>query len=393
MPYQKASTLFFINPMESLLQFKEKPEVMKLPEINIHEERGLTLLSILLKGYNPDWGECKHKLSQEVKKFFEQNPLDEKASNFLKEIKVLEDNGVDEETLYNISLVYEHPERKSELLDFIHKHKDYINDPQQLKDSLISILQQLEATLPNQLKEQISAATANDIEQRNLIMHETKEKLKKIIDFFKPSPQTTANTKITILPTDFLYPKNSGGAFSFGKKTILRSHINNPDNLEHEFLHSIINPIIDKLSKRLSEEQKQKISQLGSYVRRIEEDYGEDFYSLLCEEFIRTYTDILQRNEKPATHDDFIQKINTLTEKKFTEILQVDDIIRNHCEQLKIETLQDLKDNSQEYFDSFKSNKLRDIVFNFYQKYILEKERDNKTTFEVFVLESFENEL
>ncbi len=102
---------------------------------------------------------------------------------------------------------------------------------------------------------------------------------------------------MTILPTDFLYHKESGTLFQFGDEIMIRSHIDNPDNLEHEFLHSVINPIVDKLAEKLSEEKKQKISRIGSYKLRVEENYGNGFYSLLCEEFIRTYNDVLQRTK------------------------------------------------------------------------------------------------
>ena len=50
-----------MNPMERQPQFEPNLEVMKLPEINVKEERGATLLSVLLKGYNSDWGENEHE--------------------------------------------------------------------------------------------------------------------------------------------------------------------------------------------------------------------------------------------------------------------------------------------------------------------------------------------
>jgi len=381
-----------MNSLEKPPQFKTGPEVMKLPEIRAQEEKGATLLSVLLKAYNSDWGGHEHELSNEVEKFFEQNPLDEKSTKFLEEIKALEDDGVDEEALYNIALTYGHPEREEELFDFIRKHKDYIDDLQQLKDNLTSMLQQLEDVLPDQLKKQISKATADDIEKRNQTIQEVQERIRNLIDFFKPSPRTTSIDKVTLLPTDFLYRKESGSAFQFGDEMILRSHIDNPSNLEHEFLHSVINPIVDKLSDQLSEEQKQKISRLGSHRLRVEEKYGEGSYSLLCEEFIRTYNDIIQKGEKPITHENFVQKIDDIDEEKFAELLQKNKILKSRCGQLGIKKLQDLKDNSQEYFDKFERNELRNIIFRFYQRYIEKKEKSGMT-FEDFVLKEFEKEI
>lgn len=382
-----------MNSIEKPPQFETGPEVMKLPEFDIREEKGATLLSVLLKGYDSDWGGHDHKLSDGVEKFFEQNPLDEKSIKFLEEIRALQDGGTDEEVLYNIALTYGHPERQEELFDFIKKHKDYIDNPQELHDNLLDILKQLENNLPSELRGNLNKATADDIEKRNQTIHEVQERVKNVIDFFKPSPQTTKVNQITLLPTDFLYRKESGSAFQFGDETILRSHIDNPRNLEHEFLHSVVNPIVDKLSEKLSEEQKQKISKLGSHRLRVEENYGEGFYSLLCEEFIRTYNDVVQWGEKPMTHEDFVKKINEIDEDKFAELLQKNKTLKNRCEQLGINKLQDLKDNSQKYFDKFERNELREVVFNFYQRYIQEKEKDDKITFENFVLKEFEKEI
>lgn len=93
------------------------------------------------------------------------------------------------------------------------------------------------------------------------------------------------------------------------------------------------------------------------------------------------------------THEDFVQKINEIDEDKFAELLQKNKTLKSRCEQLGIKKLQDIKDNSQEYFDRFERNELRDIVFSFYQKYIQEKEKDHKITFEDFVLKEFEKEI
>ncbi len=42
------------------------------------------------------------------------------------------------------------------------------------------------------------------------------------------------------------------------------SHIDNIDNQDHEFSHSIINPIVEKLSQQLTDEQKESVSKLAS---------------------------------------------------------------------------------------------------------------------------------
>lgn len=116
-----------MNLSEKLLQFETNLEAMKLPNFYIQEERGVTLVSILLKAYNSNWGGHENELSNEVEKFFKQNPLDEKS------IKFLEEKDIDEEMLYNIALTYGHPEREEELFDFIRKNKDYREDLKKIK--------------------------------------------------------------------------------------------------------------------------------------------------------------------------------------------------------------------------------------------------------------------
>ncbi len=376
-----------MNSSEKLLQAETNLEVMKLPNFYIQEERGVTLVSILLKAYNTNWGGHTNDLSNEVENFFKQNPLDEES------IKFLEEKDIDEEMLYNIALTYGHHEREEELFDFIRKNKDCREDLKKLRDDLIIILQRIERILPDQLKEKLDEFIADDIEKRKQTIQEVQERIKKLIDFFNVVPQTTKVTTIVLLPTDFVSSEESGRAFQFGDELILHSHIDNPRNLEHEFLHSVINPIVDKLSEKLSEEQKQKIRKSASYRLKVEESYGEGFYSLLCEEFIRTYNDVIQRGEKPMTYEEFFQKISILDEKKFEELICKNEILKRRCKELEVGNLEELQNKSQAYFDKFERNELRVLIYNFYEKYIQEKEKDDKIIFEDFVLREFEKEL
>lgn len=382
-----------MNEFEGQPKVEAGPEVMKLPEIKVAGEKGEVLLSILFKGYNSEWGGHEHELVRETEKFFEQNPLSDGSLEFLQEIKALEDGGVDEEVLYEIALTLNNPERVGAVVDFISKYKYPMPDFHRLREKLIIALTELELSLPADLKKRIQQATTKDIDERNKNIEATKKQIANLIDFFKPDPKTTKIKRITILPTDFLYHEQSGTAFEFGDMTILRSHIDNPSNLEHEFLHSVINPIVEKLGKQLTEEQKGKISNLGSYRLRVEEGYGNGYESLLCEEFIRTYNDVIQKGEKPLSYADFIQKIGELNEGQFEEILRKDEKLRSRCAQFEIVTLKDLREKSKEYYDRFDEGGLRDIIFNFYQKYIKEKEKGNKINFENFVLNEFSKEL
>ncbi len=381
-----------MNELERQPHFEAGPEIMKLPEISVAEENGEILLSVLFKGYDPSWGGHEHALVAEVENFFEQHPLDEKTIKFLQGLKESKDDSANEEMLYEIALTLDNPERMDAVVEFVSKYKFLTRNLQELQEELLVELRNLEALLPDDLKNKFKLAIQDDVEKRNQNMEATKKQIANLIDFFRPSPKTTKIKKIVILPTDFLYHEESGTAFEFGDTTILRSHIDNPGNLEHEFLHSVINPIVEKLSEKLTEEQKQKISNLGSYRLRMEEEYGDGYESLLCEELIRTYNDVIQKGEKPLSYDDFVQKINTIDDVQFLEILQKDEKLKSRCAQLGIITLEDMKNKSKEYYTRFSEGELRGIVYKFYQKYIQEKEKNNKITFEDFALKEFHKE-
>jgi hypothetical protein len=247
--------------------------------------------------------------------------------------------------------------------------------------------------LPSGLKRSFTEVIAGDIQKRNQAIQEVQERIKNLIDFFKPSSKTTKVDKLTILPTDFLCRKESGGAFQFNNETMLLSHIDNPNNLEHEFLHTVINPIVDRLSETLTEKQKQKISRLASGRLKAEEGYGQEYYSLLCEEFIRTYNDVFQQNEKPLAYEDFAQQIASSDEKQFMIMLEKREDFKKRCAQLQITTFEDFKNKSREYFDAFKKNNLREIIFEFYQDFAKEKEKNPDVAFEEFALKEFNNRI
>jgi len=70
---------------------------------------------------------------------------------------------------------------------------------------------------------------------------------------------------------------------------IISSHIENPNNVEHEFMHSFINPIVEKFADQLTDDEKQQIVNSSSRGLKVDQGYGEDWFSLLCESIIRTY--------------------------------------------------------------------------------------------------------
>ena len=378
---------FYSNIEKPKEREKKEPtfEVMKTPEIVVQEEKGAQLFSLLLKAENSNWGETETPLSKETVKYFRDNPI---SPEILKTIKNFHEGGIDEETLYNFALTYQHPERVEKVLEMVEKYKPNVKNPQEVYQKVLTLLEHFDQTFSTSpLAEKFSAEIERDRNERLQRIEETKKRIEKLIDFFKPDSKTTNVKKINFVPTDPLYKKNSGRAFSvFPGEQIIISHIDNVDNQDHEFCHAIINPIVEKLSQQLTDEQKEKISQLAS--EKLKQDYGDDHFSLLCEEFIRTYNDVFKRGEKPQTYEDFVQKISSITEDQFQKFLADSQNLRARCEQLEIKTIEDFKNKSREYFEKFEKNQLRESIFKLYQEYC---SRPNKEVenFEEFVLEKF----
>ncbi len=364
-------------------------EVMKTPEIVIQEERGAQLFSLLLKAENPDWGETETTPAMETADYFKDNPL---SSEVIDTIRDFYEQGVDEETLYNLALTYKHPERAKKVLEMVAKYKPHVKNPQEVHRKLLEILENFDQVFSDSLlAEKFAIKIEDDRNERLKRLEETRQRIESLIDFFKPDSKTTDVQKISFVPTDPLYRKNSGRAFpAFPGEYIIISHIDNVDNQDHEFLHSIINPIVEKLSQQLTDKQKGEISKLAS--EKLRQDYGEGYFSLLCEEFIRTYNDVLKKDKSPQTYEDFAKKLNEFSEGGFQKELKQSRNFRLRCDKLGINSLDDLRDKSLEYFKQFEENHLRDLIFKFYQEY---KKRPNKEgeNFEQFVLSEFSKKL
>lgn len=362
-------------------------EVLKTPEISIRGEKEAQLLSFILKAKNPEWGTDDTPLSIDAKNYFSENTLSSEVSGFLDEIRALQEGGVDEEVLYTLAFTYGHPERNEGAFEVIAKHKSYIENPQELQQKLFHILEvfsQFFSSSP--LSEKLSAEIEKDKKARTEILDKTKARIEKLIAFFKPDSKTVKIRRISLMPTDPLDRVDTGSAFVFGEELVLKTHIDNPDNLEHEFSHSMINPIVEKLSQQLTDEQKEKISKLAN--EGLKQDYGEGYFSLLCEEFIRTYNDVFKKGEQPQTYETFAQKNSSITGEQFQKFLAESKNLRARCTELGIATIEDFKNKSQEYFERFKKNLLRDLIFEIYQEYTNRPDKETEN-FERFVLAKF----
>lgn len=365
-----------------------KAEILLLPEVVVQEEHGAQLLSLLKKASDPSWGETDTPLAKETTKYFEEHPIDPTVVEVLRSF---EEQGVDEETLYNFALTYQHPERVAHIFKLIAAHKPHVKQPKETHKILVGLLDTFDAPFAiSPLCGVLRMEATHDKAERVRRMEETKEWLKRLIDFFKPDPKTSNIHKLNFVPTDPLYRKNFGRAFyAIPGEMIIISNRENEHNQQHEFLHGLINPIVDKLFRQLTDEQKQRISELAS--GQLRGDYGEWPYSLLCEELIRTYQEVVVGDDSIGTFEEFEKRTATLTEEEFMRELRQNGALQDRCKSLGIYTLTDFRNKSREFFDAFKANPMRVVVTDLYRSYI--NRPDARENFEQFILREFRNRI
>ncbi len=375
--------------MEKFTQPEKEPaqEQMSVPEIAVHREPLCELTCILFKIFNNSWGGDDYEIGQQIVSHFKNNPLPGHIINFFNNNKFGETEGADEETLINLALAVENPERETCALNTIRKHKPWIKDPDQLLENFRNIL--------NEFKKIFSATevsvhwdnlTENDRQAKELLRGQMTDDITKLINFFHPQTSTTILKRLTIMPSNFLLPIKSGAGFNFGDEYAIESNISNRKNFQHEFLHSVINPIVDKLESLLTDDQKESI--VRSAKKSLVQDYGEHWYSLLCETLIRTYNDIYSQNEKPLTENSFKARVDSLTESEFVKIVDESPAQKERLAAMQIASLSDFKAKAGEYFQQVLKNQLGEIIFELYKKYDQLKLTQN-INFEDFILTEF----
>lgn len=78
-----------------------------------------------------------------------------------------------------------------------------------------------------------------------------------------------------------------------------------------------------------------------------------------------------------------IWKISDTSEEEFQNFLIKNKTLKTRCDSLKIINIEDFKNKSQEYFDKFEKNKLRELIFKIYQEYSTRSDKESEN-FEKF---------
>jgi ribosome-associated translation inhibitor RaiA len=187
----------------------------------------------------------------------------------------------DEETIYWLTMTFNHPEREKDVFNRIQEQKEHIKDISDIQKRLFDILSLYK-------NENISQNSEVDLEDAN---SGYEERVKKLIDYFQPIDFESRITKIIKVYSDNIVSKNSGRAITIDRDVFILSHSDNK-----EFLHTIINPIVDKLSEQLTNFEKNKLKEIIHLD--LKKDYGDHFESLMCESIIRIYNDFFKHDSE-----------------------------------------------------------------------------------------------
>jgi hypothetical protein len=187
----------------------------------------------------------------------------------------------DEEALYWLVMTFNHPEREDAVFLKIKEDKEYIENPKQIQEELFKILEKNKSEISQNI---------NDVDKKS-IEDEYSERIKKLIKYFKPVDFESRVQKVIKVDADDILSKKSGYAIMINKEAFILSHSTNKDNFDHEFMHTFINSIVDKLiqERQFSEDEKNQI--METINPKLREHYEDDFKSCLCEVIVRTYND------------------------------------------------------------------------------------------------------
>lgn len=273
----------------------------------------------------------------------------------------------DEETLFFLSLIFLHVDRTNEVIGQIRKYKPHVRNPEELHNKLMKQLAAIDLDRKDREKE-----AEVEIARWKKKITEVRQRIKRIVSYFRPTIETTRIEKVILVPSDQMIPKNSGRSFRIGGEILIMSHSENLDNVEHEFLHGLINPIVfEKL--QLSDQQRNRIVELAG--RKLKEEYGEYPLSLLSEELIRTFNDLVKHGKRPESLKQFKRKLQLLDEKEFRKAIRSNKVLKSRLRAMDISSLNELCSRVEEYYNRYGKDQLRERIYDLYLGYEAVKEK------------------
>ncbi len=264
-----------------------------------------------------------------------------------------------EETLRWLAFVVDKEENvKNKMISQIIKHKG-------LEEEEVRIIMNKFQEMYGIMKEVVNISTINkfiekDIDSRKEGLVSLKEDIFQAIDFFQP--KNLEIKEVIFLPTNPLEEKQSGNGINLEDIYYINSDKGNRLNEIHEFLHSIINPIIEKI--KLSDEDEGKI--IGLSPKRIRDDY-ESGESILTEEIIRTYGTGLNQSNVP-NFTAFRESLLLVSKEKIEEFINKEKSEGASLAESAEDLLSD-EDLIKKYYKNYSQDLLAERIWKFFKDY------------------------
>jgi hypothetical protein len=352
--------------------FEQNEKINPKIEIgNFNDVESSINFSIIDKTLNNRWG---NEQNEEIANYIKSSDLDfSSSSEQLEDIKELSKNN--EETLKWLAFGVDKNETiKSNIIGNIVKHKGLPEEEAvSLFEKFSDFYQVTKKKINNSL---VETFVLTDINNRQQNLSELTKKITEAIDFF--NPKDLSIKEVIYLPTNPLENKQSGNGIDVGKTSYVNTENGNEINQMHEFLHFIINPIIEKLE--LSKGDEQSIFKLATEKIK---DYKLP-KSIFTEAIIRTYGAGLNFNDKTG-FDNFKQRLLNLEREKLQNILDLE----SEKEGVSMDIDKLLSDDSliREYYEKYDRDELVERISSFFEKF----KNSESTNFEEYFLKNYKD--
>lgn len=299
-------------------------------------------------------GEQCEEIAETFRDDSEMNP---DLVNMYKNVRQLVNDN--EETLRWLAFVVDKEENmKDKMISRIIKHKG-------LEAEEARIVMNKFQEMYDIMKEGIDIGTINEFIETDIVSRQEglaslKEDIYQAIDFFHP--KNSEIKEVIFLPTNPLEEKQSGNGINLEDTYYINSDKGNRLNEIHEFRHSIINPITEKV--KLSSEDEDKI--IGLSPKRLRDDY-ESGESILTEEIIRTYGTGLNQGNVPNLAT-FRESLLLANKGKIEEFINKEKSQGISLAESAEELLSD-EDLIKKYYESYSQDLLAERIWKFFEDY------------------------
>lgn len=356
-------------------------------KIVIKKINGLVFCYLALFGYfylfedkiNIYHRKINNKISRKAESYFKEHSLNLKIIDFFDLVFKKYRNIIGEETLGYLSLLYDYPQKTKEIQKILKEEKNIKSSLfKKLKNQLLKGIHLLEISLKknssflNYLNYQFN----QDIAKKKKLLKKLKTIIQQDLKFFGATKSSLK--KIIITPFNY-FPFQAASLVYILKDSIIiiSSEKFHPEIIEHEFLHSIINPLVRSFIKKNPLITK-KIQKFSSPYRR--KFYKNNSAILLSEALIYSYINF--KNKKPLTYQYFLKLLPFKDNDQFKSYIKKGGLFKKKCELLKINSFNDFLNKSSIYYSLFVQDNLRNKLYNFYQHYFREKTKNRRINFE-----------